>query len=214
MCTSRVQPCSQAYHPRLLSWLPLLVPRCPCTGTSSLLSLALVDLYRAQWAQQASRLPMSSKTSKARGTHRHVDAETQAKIVQYACEQGNKAAVEHFLGFDIKKTSASTWKMKYLAEVKRRVKTGESAADVKRLPVKKRGRPLLTGEKLDGELKAYIRAVSIWVELLLLLLPLQLVGQCGCLLCLQWLVGHSFCSNGSWGISLKKWNTKGWTTIH
>ena len=45
--------------------------------------------------------------------------------------------------------------MKYLAEVKCRVKIGESAV-VKRLPVKKRGRSLLIGEKLDGEVKAYI----------------------------------------------------------
>ena len=102
-----------------------------------------------------------SKPSKARGTYRHVDAETQVKIAQYACEHGNKAAMEHFtcqLGFDVKKSSVSTWKMKYLAEVKRRVKTGESAV-VERLPVKKRGRPLLIGEKLDGEVKAYIRAI-------------------------------------------------------
>ena len=48
--------------------------------------------------------------------------------------------------------------MKYLAEVQCRVKIGESAV-VKRLPVKKRGRPLLIGEKLDGEVKAYIQAI-------------------------------------------------------
>ena len=30
---------------------------------------------------------------------------------------------------------------------------------VKCLPAKKRGRPLLIGEKLDGEVKAYIRAI-------------------------------------------------------
>ena len=60
----------------------------------------------------------TSKPSKARGSYRHVDAETQAKIAQYACEHGNKAAMERFstlLGFDIKKSSVSTWKMKYLA---------------------------------------------------------------------------------------------------
>ena len=103
----------------------------------------------------------TSKPSKARGSYRHVDAETQAKIAQYACEHGNKAAMERFstlLGFDIKKSSVSTWKMKYLAEIKRRVKTGE-APEVNRLPLKKRGRRLLIGEKLDGEVKAYIQAV-------------------------------------------------------
>ena len=57
--------------------------------------------------------------SKARGSYSHVDAETQANIAQYACEHGNKAAMEHFsnlLGFDIKKSSVFTRKMKYLDE--------------------------------------------------------------------------------------------------
>ena len=47
--------------------------------------------------------------------------------------------------------------MKYLAEVKRRANIGESAV-VKSLPVKKLGRLLLIGKKLNGKVKAYIRA--------------------------------------------------------
>ena len=60
----------------------------------------------------------TSKPPKARGTYSHVDAEMQVKVAQYACEHGNKSAMEHFtcqLGFDVKKSSVSTWKMKYLA---------------------------------------------------------------------------------------------------
>ena len=53
----------------------------------------------------------TSKPSKARGiySYRHVDAETQAKIAQYACEHGNKAAMECLsIAFDIKKSSVTT----------------------------------------------------------------------------------------------------------
>ena len=60
----------------------------------------------------------TSKPPKARDTYSHVDAEMQVKIAQYACEYGNKSAMEHFtceLGFDVKKSSVSAWKMKYLA---------------------------------------------------------------------------------------------------
>ena len=59
----------------------------------------------------------TSKPPKARDTYSHVDAEMQVKIAQYACEYGNKSAMEHFtcqLGFDVKKSSVSAWKMKYL----------------------------------------------------------------------------------------------------
>ena len=62
----------------------------------------------------------TSKPCKARGSYSHVDAETQAKIAQDTCEHGNNAAMECFsslLGFEIKKSSMSTWKMKYLAEI-------------------------------------------------------------------------------------------------
>ena len=41
----------------------------------------------------------TSKPSKARGSYRHVDAGTQVKIVQYACEHGNYGAFFHSAGF-------------------------------------------------------------------------------------------------------------------
>ena len=42
--------------------------------------------------------------------------------------------------------------------MKKRVKAGETA-DVHSLPTRKRGKPLLLGEKLDKEVKCYIGAV-------------------------------------------------------
>ena len=60
----------------------------------------------------------------------------------------------------MKPTSVQTWKGKYLAEISRKRKAGETCyLSVKSLPVKKRGRPLLLGEELDTEVKRYIRAV-------------------------------------------------------
>ena len=60
----------------------------------------------------------------------------------------------------MKPTSVQTWKGKYLAEISRKQKAGETCdLSVKSLPVKKRGRPLLLGEELDTEVKRYIQAV-------------------------------------------------------
>lgn len=100
------------------------------------------------------------KPSKPRGTYTKMSPEQQAEIAQYAAEHGNDAAVRHFsklLDVEVKNSSAS-WKCKYLKEVKRKCKAGESR-EVKSLPMKKRGRPLLLGKKLDDKVKSYIRAV-------------------------------------------------------
>ena len=76
---------------------------------------------------------------------------------------GNQAAIRHFskqLAVELKPTSAQTWKTKYLDELNRKLKERETEnLTVMSLPIKKRGRPLLLGEKLDSEIKSYIKAV-------------------------------------------------------
>ena len=105
----------------------------------------------------------SPKPAKSSGTYAKLTPEKQAEIAQYAVLHGNKAAIHHFsqeLGFGIKESSVSTWKSKYQAELKRVSASGNvDDVSVKRLPVKRRGRPLLLGEKLDTEVKSYIQAV-------------------------------------------------------
>ena len=63
---------------------------------------------------------------------------------------------------EIKESTLSTWKSKCLNEIKERHK--ERAYDksgeivVSSLPSKKRGRPLLLGDKLDKQVQSYVRA--------------------------------------------------------
>ena len=96
-----------------------------------------------------------------RGIYLKTSPEQQAEIAQYAAQHGNNAAVRYFskkLAVEVKSSSVSTWKNKYLKEMKRMTRSGEEPI-VKCIPLKKRGRPLLIGEKLDTEVKSYIRAV-------------------------------------------------------
>ncbi|SMN02226.1 hypothetical protein SPONN_625 [uncultured Candidatus Thioglobus sp.] len=106
---------------------------------------------------------LDTPESKPRGSYSKFTPEQQAEIGRYAVLNGNKAAVRHFsksLGKEVKESSASTWKKKYLLETKRvQGKCGKDAPNIKALPVKKRGRPLLLGTSLDDEVKSYIRAV-------------------------------------------------------
>ena len=84
-------------------------------------------------------------------------------IGEYASLHGNLAAVRHFpkkMGVEVKESSVRTWKTKYRQELERKKRSGEkSDLRVQKLPVKKRGKPLLLGEKLDDEVKCYIRTV-------------------------------------------------------
>ena len=106
-----------------------------------------------------------SKSAKLRGSYTKFTPAQQAEIAKYASLRGNKAAIRHFakvLGTEIKESSVCTWKSKYLTEIKRKVSLGETTEGgvvVNSLPVKKRGRPLLLGDKLDSDVKSYVLAV-------------------------------------------------------
>ena len=79
--------------------------------------------------------------------------------------RGDLAAVRHFskeLEVQLKVTSVQTWKTKYLAELTRKRRAGETDdLTINSLPQKnlRRGRPLLLGERLDSEEKSHIQAV-------------------------------------------------------
>ena len=98
-----------------------------------------------------------------RGRYAKITPEQQAAIGEYASLHGNQVAIRHFtkqLGVELKVSSGQTWKGNYQAEISCKRKAGEmSDLSVKSLPVKKCGRPLLLGEKLETEVKCYTNVV-------------------------------------------------------
>ncbi len=110
-------------------------------------------------ANEAVRSSEGTKKKK-RGSYSKFTPEQQAEIGNYAAMNGNQAAVRHFK-MGLKVTSVQTWKDKYLAEISRKRRAGVEGCllSVKSLPVKKRGRPLLLGETLDGQVQSYIKSV-------------------------------------------------------
>ena len=105
---------------------------------------------------------VDTSSTSSRGAYAKLSSEQQATIAEYASLHGNDAAVRRFskeLGMAIKESSVRTWKVKYQKELQRKRQAGETDLSVKSLPSKKRGRPLLLGEKMDKEVKSYICAV-------------------------------------------------------
>ena len=68
---------------------------------------------------------------------------------------------------DIKESSVSTWKYKYVEELDHKRKAGDFKASgevvINTLPLKKRSHPLLLGSELDDQGKCYIKDARVVV---------------------------------------------------
>ena len=81
----------------------------------------------------------------------------QAQIARFAFAHGNKEAIYYYTKQycvpEIAESSVSTWKSKYTEKISRKRKAGEFEPNgeivVHSIPSKKRGRPLLVGDKLN-----------------------------------------------------------------
>lgn len=106
----------------------------------------------------------SNETKKVKGEYIKVSPECKVKIAKYALENGNCAAARKFsaslnLEKKLNESTVRSWVTTYKKELECKRKLGERVPEVKVLPLAKRGRPLLLGETLDGQVKAYIRSI-------------------------------------------------------
>ena len=97
---------------------------------------------------------------KKRGEYISISQEEKAKIARYASENGISKAVKHFADKNVKESTVRGWKLAYEKELKEKRKAaapGEGIV-VDSLPVKRRGRPPLLGQKWDQLLQEFIIA--------------------------------------------------------
>uniref|UniRef100_A0A1X7U603 Uncharacterized protein n=1 Tax=Amphimedon queenslandica TaxID=400682 RepID=A0A1X7U603_AMPQE len=102
----------------------------------------------------------SVKSKTKRGEYLSISQEEKAKIAKYASENGISKAVKHFADKNVKESTVRGWKSAYETELRERRKSaapGEGIV-VDSLPVKRRGRPPLLGQKWDQLLQELIIA--------------------------------------------------------
>ena len=127
-----------------------------------------------------------------RGPYNVLTPAQKYKIGKKAAEIGTTAAMryysKHYPELLLKGTSVRRFKTNYQADLKERLKMPEedSEGTVRELVPKKRGRPLLIGEKLDGQVREYVTEgiMKVWSG-----------DQCSC--------GHS-----SWNVTCHKQRCK------
>jgi len=94
-----------------------------------------------------------------RGPYEHFGDEERAQIGRYAADHGVAAIVRHYTKmyptYKVKESSVHMWRDKYREDLQIRKEEGREMV-VKKLPYKKRGRPLLLRDYLDGQLWAYV----------------------------------------------------------
>ena len=87
--------------------------------------------------------------------------EQKAKVAKYAAENGTTKAIRHFAKDmpELKESTVRGWRTAYLRELAIKVKAGEGDLSVKKLPAVEKGRPLLLGQELDRQVRAYLTAL-------------------------------------------------------
>ena len=97
--------------------------------------------------------------SRRRGKYQKYTEKQRAQVGRYAAENGVQAAVRKFsreFNHSINESTIRGFMKAYLAEVSRKRRADEADLSVDILPTKKRGRPLLLGDKMDTVVKKYI----------------------------------------------------------
>jgi len=99
-------------------------------------------------------------TIKHRGRYQIFTSKERAEYGRRAAEYGITPAIRHFAKVDLKHRTLSpstifAWKENYLKELAKRKHDEEP--EVKELPPKKRGRPLLIGPQLDDRVQVYVK---------------------------------------------------------
>ena len=95
---------------------------------------------------------------KKRGPYTRLTSEEKAQIGRKALENGVAATIRYFAQTfpGLKESSIQTWRDTYKSEIKKRRRCGEDIVTISELREKKKGRPLLLGEELDQQVKAYL----------------------------------------------------------
>ena len=102
---------------------------------------------------------VNSGTMGKRSTYLKMRAEQKATMGKYAAEHGIINAIQHFTGEfpegALKESTVHGWKKAYLVELHLQRRAGKDLL-ITELPTKKLGHPLLLGETLEKELRAYL----------------------------------------------------------
>ena len=121
-----------------------------------------ISAANAQVARLVVAEPSSNVDTTARGAYLKMSGEMKAQIGKRAAEHGVLATIRYYatrLPCHLKESTVRTWKNAYLAQLRRLRSEGKDNTTVQELPTKKRGRPLILGEEVEMQVRAYLKAL-------------------------------------------------------
>lgn len=97
----------------------------------------------------------------SRGKYQHHTEKEKAAIAKKALECGIVKTISHYAKIDPERTlspsTVHTWKTKYVQELAKRRREKDITTEIKELPNKKRGRPLMLGAELDSQVETFLK---------------------------------------------------------
>lgn len=142
-----------------MSLLPFLqlAKECPNATTSQGLSFIVNEVYSKVNATVHGKAKLEGK-GKKRGEYQKLSPKDKAVIRKYASKYGVASAVRKFSEKNLKESSVRDWQNLYIKELQEKRKNAKigKVVCVNVLPIQKRGKPPLLGEKLDRYLQQVI----------------------------------------------------------
>ena len=93
--------------------------------------------------------------------YQHHTEKEKAKIVKKTLECGIVRTISHYAKIDPERTlspsTVYTWKTKYVRELAKRQREKDITTEIKELPSKKRGRPIMLGAELDLQVETFLK---------------------------------------------------------
>ena len=129
----------------------LLHPSGPLSTVIPALSISAAN-------EEVKKVVTIGENKNERGPYVKFSNEAYLVIARYAAENGLAASLRHFVSCFpyLKESSIRTWRNLYQTELSRKRKVKDDS-DILELPQKKKGRPLLLGDKLDDQVKSYVQ---------------------------------------------------------
>ena len=143
----------------VMALLRYLVPREGLPDPKGSLSQAIPSCAIATANREVAQV---TNEAGKRGPYRKYSPQERLEIGRYASDHGTAAAARYFsrkLQQKIRESTVQYIRKEYVRGLARKRAASEDEGDFTSLPHKKRGRPVLLGEELDGEVQTYVKKV-------------------------------------------------------
>ena len=131
---------------------------------NGMLSLLMPSLSIVAANSEVWKVMKENGGTRSLGKYQHHTDKEKVEIAKKALECGIVCTISHYAKIDpqrkLSPSTIYTWKAKYVQELAKRRREKDITTEIKELPSKKRGCPLILGAELDSQVENFFKTVA------------------------------------------------------